>query len=109
MLPCYAWIVGMALLRCPKDTCSREGWGVAALEASDQVGAFSRFRRSLDLNPGGKNATIAEMTGQRDRLWWWSMVKERGCGTGTPILEGEGDKWTRWVAQELKRQTNKSI
>ena len=68
MLPCYAWIVGMALLRCPKDTCSREGRGVVALETSDQVGAFSRFRRSLGLNPRGKNATIVVMTGQGDEF-----------------------------------------
>jgi hypothetical protein len=68
MLPCYVGINGMTLLRCPKDTCGREGLGVVALETVEQRGAFSRFRRSLDLNPWQKNATILGMTGGGEEL-----------------------------------------
>ena len=48
----------MPLLRGPKDTCSRGGSGIGALETVERARAFRRFRRTLELAIRGHHKTL---------------------------------------------------
>ena len=58
MLPSYAKIAGIILLMSPKDTCSRGGSGIGALETVERGCAFWHFRRTLKLAIRGHHKTL---------------------------------------------------